>query len=561
MRDLSKIQDSPYDLIIVGGGINGAGAARDAASRGLKTLLIERNDFASGSTSWSTRLIHGGLRYLEYFEFKLVRESLREREILLNTAPHLVKPIQMTIPIYKGGRRSYWEIQAGMLLYDMFSFDKTLPNHRMLPAKKLQQLFRSVTSDEVAGAAQYYDCQVEYAERLCLENIIAAQAAGADVFNYVEVSAIRREGDSAGSAADQRIAQVTCVDLPTGETFTAKLAEQGTVINTAGPWVDVVNERGESRPLTPKRLMGGTKGSHIIVEPFPGAPATALYVEAKSDGRPYFIVPWCGMFLIGTTDQRYEGKLDNIKASDAEVDYLIKETNAVLPMAQLSRDQVRFTYSGLRPLPYTEGTKTSGITRSHILYDHKADGITNLASLVGGKLTTFRQVGEELVDWAYDKRKEATPTCQTRTQPFPGAIGAKDPRIQQAIEAYHPQISRLSIDHLFQLYGARAVDLLALVDRFPELGDRILPNLPDIKAQVVYAVESEMAQTLVDICRRRTILSMHANYGLDLLPTITAVLAEYCGWDSAKCDRQVKDYREFMEKNCQPDYAMSAVAV
>ncbi|MGF1512550.1 MAG: glycerol-3-phosphate dehydrogenase [Elainellaceae cyanobacterium] len=551
MRDLSSVQHSPYDLIIIGGGINGAGAARDAALRGLKTLLVEKNDFASGSTSWSTRLIHGGLRYLEYFEFKLVRESLREREILLNTAPHLVKPIQLTIPIYKGGRRSYWEIQAGMLLYDMFSFDKTLPNHRMLPAKKMQQLFRSVTSDEVAGAAQYYDCQVEYAERLCLENILAAQAAGADALNYVEVSEIRREGD--------RIAEVTCVDLPTGETFTAKLADQGMVINTAGPWVDVVNERGEGKPLTPKRLMGGTKGSHIIVEPFPGAPSTALYVEAKSDGRPFFVVPWCGMFLIGTTDLRYEGKLEDIKASNDEVDYLIKETNAVLPMAQLSRSEVRFTYSGLRPLPYTEGTKTSGITRSHILYDHKSDGIANLASLVGGKLTTFRQVGEELVDWAYEKRSEAAPTCKTRFQPFPGAIGAKDPRIQQAIEAYHPKISRLSIDHLFQLYGARAVDVLALVDRHPELGDRISPELPDIKAQAVYAVESEMAQTLVDICRRRTVLAMHANYGLDLLPAITEVLAKYCGWDSAKCDRQTKDYREFMEHNCQPDYAMAAV--
>ncbi|MGF1536572.1 MAG: glycerol-3-phosphate dehydrogenase [Elainellaceae cyanobacterium] len=551
MQDLSKIQDSPYDLIIVGGGINGASAARDAALRGLKTLLIEKNDFASGSTSWSTRLIHGGLRYLEYFEFKLVRESLREREILLNTAPHLVKPIQMTIPIYKGGRRSYWEIQAGMLLYDVLSFDKTLPNHRMLPAKKLQQLFRSVTSDEVAGAAQYYDCQVEYAERLCLENILAAQAAGADAFNYVEVSEIRSEGG--------RVTAITCTDLSTGESFTAKLADQGMVINTAGPWVDVVNERGDSRPLTPKRLMGGTKGSHIIVDPFPGAPSTALYVEAKSDGRPYFIVPWCGMFLIGTTDLRYDGSLDEIKASNDEVDYLIKETNTVLPMAQLSRNEVRFTYSGVRPLPYTEGTKTSGITRSHILYDHKEDGIENLVSLVGGKLTTFRQVGEELVDWAYEKRKEATPTCQTRYRPFPGAIDAKDPRIQQAIAAYHPRISRQSIDHLFKLYGARAVNVLSLVDRYPDLGDRIAADLPDIKAQVVYAVESEMARNLVDFCRRRTVLAMHANYGLELIPTITEVLARYCGWDSAKCDRQAKEYREFMELNCQPDYAMAAV--
>jgi len=555
MRDLTSAQNSTYDLIVIGGGINGAGAARDAALRGLKTLLVEKNDFASGTTSWSTRLVHGGLRYLEYFEFKLVRESLREREILLNTAPHLVKPIQMTIPIYRGGRRSYWEIQAGMALYDVFSFDKTLPNHRMLPAKKLQQLFRSISSDDVSGAAQYYDCQAECAERLCLENIIAAKEAGATTLNYVEVTQIGCQGN--------RITDMTCIDLPTGETFTVKLAANGTVINTAGPWVDEVCNLGKegeaSQPLSQERLMGGTKGSHIIVDPFPGAPNTALYVEAKSDGRPFFVVPWCGMFLVGTTDLRYEGNLDQIKASDDEVDYLIKETNAVVPTAQLTRDDVKFTYSGVRPLPYTKDGKAGSISRNHILYDHSSAGINNLVSLVGGKLTTFRQVGEELVDWVYKKRQQASPPCQTRKQPFPGAISAQDPRIQQAIDAYQGQISRESISHLFQTYGARAVDVLALVDRFPELGDRLTPELPDIKAQMIYAVESEMAHTIVDICRRRTVLSMHANYGFDLLPTITEVLSKYGTWDDAECDRQVKIYRDYIEKNCQPDYAMKSV--
>ncbi|MGB3614126.1 MAG: glycerol-3-phosphate dehydrogenase [Elainellaceae cyanobacterium] len=555
MRDLSSIQDSAYDLIIIGGGINGAGAARDAALRGLKTLLVEKNDFASGTTSWSTRLVHGGLRYLEHFEFKLVRESLREREILLNTAPHLVKPIQMTIPIYKGGRRSYWEIQAGMALYDIFSFDKTLPNHRMLPAKKLQQLFRSVSSDDVSGAAQYYDCQAECAERLCLENIIAAQDAGAATLNYVKVTQISCKGD--------RITDMTCVDLLSGDPFTVKLADNGVVINTAGPWVDEICELGHSgdapHPLSQNRLMGGTKGSHIIVDPFPGAPNTALYVEAKSDGRPFFIVPWCGMFLIGTTDLRYDGDLDQIKASDEEVDYLIKETNAVVPTAQLTRGDVKFTYSGVRPLPYTEDGKAGSISRNHILYDHAPAGINNLVSLVGGKLTTFRQVGEELVDWAYKRRQQAAPPCQTRKQPFPGAINAQDPRIQQAIDAYQGQISRESISHLFQTYGARAVDVLALVDRFPELGDRLTAELPDIKAQMVYAIESEMAHTIVDICRRRTVLSMHANYGFDLLPAITDTLSKYCNWDEAECDRQVQIYRDYIEKNCQPDFAIASV--
>ena len=178
MRDFQTIQNTTYDLIIIGGGINGAGIARDGALRGLKTLLIEKEDFASGTTSWSTRLIHGGLRYLEYLEFHLVRESLHEREVLLRTAPHLVQPLQMTIPLYKGAARSYWLIQAGMLLYDILSFDKTVPSHRMLSARKFQNLFRTVRSQDVVGAAQYYDGQVEYAERLCLENILDARQRG-----------------------------------------------------------------------------------------------------------------------------------------------------------------------------------------------------------------------------------------------------------------------------------------------------------------------------------------------------------------------------------------------
>ncbi|NJM85203.1 MAG: FAD-dependent oxidoreductase, partial [Leptolyngbyaceae cyanobacterium RM2_2_21] len=214
MRDLKTIQNTVYDLIIIGGGINGAAIARDAALRGLKTIVVDKEDFGGGTTSWSTRLVHGGLRYLEYFEFNLVRESLKEREVLLHAAPHLAKPIQMTIPIYGSGSRSYWEIQAGMLLYDILSFDKTLLNHRMLSAKKMRQLFRSVNPEDLKGAAQYYDAQAEYAERLCLENVLSAQQAGAVTLNYVTVAEIQRQ--------DDRITNLVCEDQLTGDRFTVQ---------------------------------------------------------------------------------------------------------------------------------------------------------------------------------------------------------------------------------------------------------------------------------------------------------------------------------------------------
>ncbi len=553
MRDLQAIQSRAYDLIVIGGGINGAATARDAALRGLSVLLLEKNDFAGGTTSWSSRLVHGGLRYLEYFEFHLVRESLREREVLLRSAPHLVKPIQMTIPIYGSGSRSYWEIQAGMVLYDILSYDKTLPNHRMLSAAKLRQLFRAIDSEDSKGAAQYYDGQAEYAERLCLEILLDAQSAGADVLNYTTVTSLQRAGD--------RIATLTAHDQIAQQDFTVNLSDHGVVVNTSGPWVDRVlglgKRNGTTDPVGSERKIGGTKGSHIIVDRFPGAPDSALYVEAKSDGRPYFILPWCGQFLIGTTDLKYTGDLDRVKADDAEVDYLIAETNRVLPSARLTREHVRFTYCGIRPLPYSEGKKAGSITRAHILFDHTQEGVRNLVSLIGGKLTTHRQVGEEMTDWAFKKIGKSAPPCPTLKRPLPGCIWPDDNRIIEACDRYRSRVSAISLDYLFSVYGARATELLALIDEAPDLAQPIIEGHPNIKAEVVFAIRHEMAHTLLDITRRRTILAMNANYGFDALPAILETLQTHCGWDLDKCQQQTMDYKRFMEENCIPDYVLA----
>ncbi len=559
MRDFQTIQNQTYDLIIIGGGINGAGIARDAALRGLKTILIEKEDFGSGTTSVPTRLVHGGLRYLEYFEFALVRESLREREVLLHIAPHLVKPLMLTIPIYDRGSRPYWQIQAGMILYDVFSFDKTLLPHRMLPKQQFKQLFRQINADGLNGGAQYYDAQVAYAERLCLENAIAAQMAGATVLNYVAVTQLERQGN--------QIAGIVCQDCLTDKMFTIQGSKQAIVVNTAGPWVDRVCHSGvrndSPAPIGKTQKIGGTKGSHLMVDPFPGAPETALYVEAKQDGRPFFIVPWLDMYLIGTTDIHFQGDLDRCKASNEEIDYLLAETNDIIPTAQLTRQDVKFTYSGVRPLPNQDGKKPGSITRKHILYDHSDEGAVNLISLIGGKLTTYRHVGEEMVDAVYQKQGRLPPPCMTEEKPLPGAIVPNDPRIQQAVRDYgtlgspnSPTLPAATIPSLFSLYGARTLEILALVDRYPELAAPIAPGVLDIKAQIVYAVRSEFAQSLIDIIHRRTTLSMHHRYGLPLLKAVGEVLIEFCGWDATRCDRNVEQYRRYMEENCIPDYAL-----
>ncbi|KAI9133171.1 glycerol-3-phosphate dehydrogenase [Acaryochloris sp. CCMEE 5410] len=546
MRNWQTIENTAFDLVVIGGGSNGAGVARDAALRGLKTLLIDKDDFGSGTTGWSSRLIHGGLRYLEYFEFNLVRESLREREVLLRVAPHLVRPLQMSIPVYASGSRAFWEIQAGMLLYDVLSFDKSLPNHRILPLQKCLQLFRHLNPKGLKGAAQYFDAQVVHAERLCLELVLSAQTAGATTLNYAQVSQLQIEGD--------RVTGITLDDLIAETTHRVQLSPQTVVINTAGPWVDQVLQGIQSPTLKQERKIGGTKGSHIIVDPFPGAPDTALYVEAEVDNRPFFILPWANQYLIGTTDIRYSGDLDRVKADNEEIDYLLNETNRVIPCAQLSRADIRFTYAGVRPLPYSEGKKTSSITRSHILYDHGKDGITNLISLIGGKLTTYRQVGEEMVDAVLKKQGCAPIPCVTKQELFPGAIALNDTLIETMISKYQSLVSRETVFHLFSIYGSFAVKILALIDDTPELAEPITPSLPDIKAQVVYAVQSEQAYTLVDICVRRTILAMQTNYGFDVLPEVTAILKQYCNWSDADCDRHIQHYHRFMEANSLPDF-------
>src|ERR671910_2426559 len=384
------IGDYPFDLIVVGAGINGAGIARDAAMRSLRVLLLDKGDIASGTTQWATRLIHGGLRYLEYYEVSLVRESLKDREILLHIAPHLVRPLGFLVPIYERAKHGPLMIRLGMIGYDTLSLDKSLDNHHMLSREEALEREPGLNPEGLLGAAFYYDAQVEYAERIAVENAISAREHGAVVLTYCKVNRLVLD--------DGRVTGVEFADVRGGGSYRARAP---VTVNVAGPWVDeVLGEIHEGR------MIGGTKGSHLIVDPFPGAPqGEALYVEARKDGRPYFIVPWNGRYLIGTTDLRYEGDLDYISASEEEIQYLLDETNYVIPGAGLSRDDVLYTYAGVRPLPYNPEGETGGVTRSHVVFDHAKGGsaaggkvkhtdaglphVGGLLSIIGGKLTTY----------------------------------------------------------------------------------------------------------------------------------------------------------------------------
>jgi glycerol-3-phosphate dehydrogenase len=391
------VRTLPHDVVIIGAGINGAGIARDAAMRGLKVLLIEKGEPGEGTTVASTRLIHGGLRYLEHFEFGLVHESLREREILLRIAPHLVRPLAIAIPIYKQSKRGWLTIRAGMILYDLLSWGKSLPRHRMLSRAETLNRWAGLNPDGLIGSALYYDAQVEFPERLVMDNVLSAREFGAEVLTHTRVTKLVVEDG-----------KVSGVEFVREE---GQFAEASVVINAAGPWIDQVLERVVVK--SPK-LIGGTKGSHIVVPPFPGAPANAIYLEARSDGRPIFIIPWNKLYLIGTTDVRFEGDPDDVRCEPWEIDYLLSETNLALPGAHLTRDSIVDTYSGVRPLPVTNDKDEQSITRRHFIRQHPQ--LPNLLSIVGGKLTTYRSLAEECVDLIFQKLGRASPPCRTATE-------------------------------------------------------------------------------------------------------------------------------------------------
>jgi glycerol-3-phosphate dehydrogenase len=389
-----------FDVIVIGAGINGAGITRDAAMRGLKVLLVDKGEFGAATTSASTRLIHGGLRYLEHFEFGLVRESLRERETLLRIAPHFVRPLPITIPIFNKNKRGRLTIRAGMIVYDLLSWNKSLPRHRMFSRAETLERWPGLNPEGLVGSALYYDAQVEFPERLVIANIRSAVKSGAKAVTHARVTRLAVED-----------AKVSGVDFIREEDGEKQFAEAAVVINAAGPWIDRVLDQA---PVKSSKLIGGTKGSHLVVSPFPGAPANAIYLEARSDGRPIFVIPWNKLYLIGTTDVRFEDDPDEVRCEAWEIDYLLAETNLALPAAHLTRDSILYTYSGVRPLPVTHDEDEQSITRRHFIREHPQ--LPNLLSIVGGKLTTYRSLAEECVDLIFRKLGKDAPRCRTATE-------------------------------------------------------------------------------------------------------------------------------------------------
>jgi glycerol-3-phosphate dehydrogenase len=553
------IERQAFDVIVVGAGINGAGIARDAAMRGLRVLLLDKGDISSGTTQWATRLIHGGLRYLEHYEFALVRESLRDREAMLHIAPHLVKPLGFLVPIYDSSSRGPLMIRLGMNFYHALSYDKSMDRHKMLSRKKVEDREPGLNPEGLKAAAFYYDAQVEYPERVAVENAISARDNGATIITYAKVERlIIEDGDVKG---------VEFTDVLEGERYAARAP---VTVNVAGPWVDEVlaDLRRPGTDENAGRFMGGTKGSHLIVDPFPGAPrGEALYVEARKDGRPYFIVPWNGRYLIGTTDLRYEEDLDYVRASEEEIQYLLDETNYVIPEARLSREDVLYTYAGVRPLPYNPEGETGGVTRSHVVFDHAKGGsaaggkiksqgaelpqVGGLLSIIGGKLTTYLNLSCQTVDAVFKKLGRKAPKSTSRKVPLPGGETSDFEAFAAGFKSAST-IPELLSDRLLKLYGVRAAEVLELGEDDPELLTPLSPiesvETALIGAEVIWAFREEMAQTLSDVLLRRTMAGYGPRVGLDVAAAAAEVAVKHLGWDVERAEREVGEYREWIER-------------
>ncbi len=518
-RDLDNIARDNFDLIVVGGGIIGTGIVRDATLRGIKTLLLEKEDFAYGTTSRSTRLAHGGLRYLRRLEFRLVRQDMRERQILLKIAPHLVHPLLFLMPLTHHSERLVMAL--GMRLYDLLSFDKTLPSYHHLSRRETQEREPGLEIEGLTGSYLFYDCQIPFAERLCLENVLSAAEHGASIANHTRVNGVIRNGDT--------VSGVHVEDTLSGEIYqiSARL-----IINAAGPWMGQVLEMLD---IKSKSMMRTTKGVHLLAKNFSN---NAIVLFARSDHRLFFTIPWQDYTLIGTTDTDYVEEPDIAHAVTEDVEYLVKEVRQAFP--GVKKEDIFYASAGLRALAGSRTGSASNVTRQHRLIDHeKTDGIIGFISIIGGKITGYRAIAQEVVDLVCKKIGVNVPSCTAETL-LPGAPGIPQDKMEQV--AQENGLSQETMSHLNDLYGSRLYKILEFLRDDARGKQAICTHSKDILAQIWHAVQEEGALTVSDFLLRRSATGLAPCQGLDAVETVVREMSYLLMWSADERRRQIEEY-------------------
>ena len=531
------MNSSDFDVVIIGGGIHGCGTARELSLRGLRVLLVEKQDFGAETTAWSTRLVHGGLRYLETGQIGLVKEALHEREILLNNVSHLVKPAKIAIPIYRSSGRSKLLIKLGMTAYDLLSLGKTLPSHQILSADTGRSLIPNILQDDLSGIAVYYDAHVEYTERLCLENALDALHNGAEVRNHCEVTGF--------SIIDEKLKGVHLQNLHDG---TKQFISTRIVVNAAGPWVENLTKligNGTSN------MISARKGSHIVFKHINSAPDCLLHFESVIDGRPLIIVPWLGMHVVGSTETDQVKDPHYARVEIDELNYLIKSINAVLPKAKLTIDDVAFTYSGVRALAYDRKGGSTKTSRKHKIVDHgiaeKPNRVEGLVSLVGGKMTTYRSTTEEIAQYVVQRLKHRGPSVDTKHRPLPG--GRRE--VMSEIPMIFPQWSNLNPAtkvRLMNTYGADLAHLARIINKDSSLSEIIDNSNGILKGEVIYGFDSQLAVTIEDLVARRLMKTWTPSLATESVKAIGAYSAEFLGWKKEKLEEELHSYFLYIER-------------
>jgi glycerol-3-phosphate dehydrogenase len=519
---LSDLAERPLDLLVIGGGINGAGIAREAALRGLRVGLLDKGDFGGGTSSRSSKLIHGGLRYLELGDLRLVFEACQERDLLRRRlAPHLVRPLPFLFPVYAGDPRGLLAISAGLWLYDVLATFRNIRWHRRLSARATLRLEPGLRRENLRGAGYYYDCWTDDA-RLTLETILSAWEEGALACNYVEVVGFRK---TLGW-----IDGVEARDVLGGQRIAVRAS---VVVNAAGPWVDVVRklDAPEAAPLL--RL---TKGVHVVLPRERIGNTQAVVIRAPADGRVMFVIPWESHDLVGTTDTDHDGVPDVVRPDRADVDYLLEAVNHYFPAAAVKPHEVVSAFAGLRPLVAPQRTRDaapSAVSREEVIVVSPH----GLVSLAGGKLTTYRRTAITVVERVVaelqrrgDRRR--FPKSRSHRKPLVGAVPANGG-------------PAMGIDgHLAARYGRRTVRLQSVLDEQSGLRELLAPPLEDLRGEVSLAAREEMAVRLEDVLRRRLHVALrHPSQGLEVAGDVAAIMAEVLGWDEARRRQEEDAYR------------------
>ncbi|MEK6320183.1 MAG: glycerol-3-phosphate dehydrogenase/oxidase [Acidobacteriota bacterium] len=534
--NLERMRLDAFDLAIIGGGITGAGVALDAASRGLKVALVEKRDFASGTSSRSSKLIHGGLRYLEQLHFGLVRESLHERAVLSRMAPHLSKPLQFLVPVYSSSERSplgtnRLKLAAGLWLYDLLAGGQNIARHRWLEPPDALKLAPALDPSGLRGAFLYYDCLTDDA-RLVIEVIKAAAAYGALVANYVSARGFRKDDDG--------VSKVEIGDTRDGSSFELRAK---VVVNATGVWSDEVSRLSDAR--APKRLRP-SKGIHVVVPSERLENQTAVLIPSLGESRFLFVIPWRGRTVIGTTDTDYGGNLDDPRAEAEEIDRVVQSAARAFPDARLSTEDVISTFAGLRPLIAADGQSTKELSRQEEIFEDDSGLIT----ITGGKLTTWRRMAERVADFVGRRletidgvRRPRAHRSVTENIHLAGGTPQGDARKEAQRAATEFGVDLATVEHLMGTYGGNYRVVLEFTRGSEELKTTLIDGLPHIGAEAVYAARYEMAATVEDFLSRRTRIELLArDHGGSCAMRVASLLERELGWSGAENQRALSGF-------------------